>query len=51
MDYPQAHFRLALCYENGIGTEINRDKAIEHYEKASQMNHEEARNNLLKLTK
>lgn len=35
-------YKLGLCYENGIGTKKDLDKAYECYEKAKNLNYEQA---------
>lgn len=39
---PSAGWHLAMCYSSGIGTEANRDKAIEVMRHAAMMNYPEA---------
>ncbi|XP_032781569.2 uncharacterized protein LOC116919661 [Daphnia magna] len=39
-------YNLGLCYEQGIGTIIDKDKAVAHYEEAARKNHPAAQYNL-----
>ena len=44
-------YKLGFCYENGLGTEANLDKAVELYKKAADNKSEEARKALKRLGK
>ncbi|KAI9555836.1 hypothetical protein GHT06_018353 [Daphnia sinensis] len=39
-------YNLGLCYEQGIGTIMDKDKAVAHYEEAARKNHPAAQYNL-----
>ncbi|XP_057367396.1 uncharacterized protein LOC130688429 [Daphnia carinata] len=39
-------YNLGLCYEQGIGTIIDKEKAVAHYEEAARNNHPAAQYNL-----
>jgi hypothetical protein len=41
-----AQFKLGYYYDKGIGTEINKSRALELYEIAAKKNHKMAQNNL-----
>ncbi|GBB89765.1 hypothetical protein RclHR1_16560006 [Rhizophagus clarus] len=45
-EYLNAQFRLAYCYDKGIGIEIDKIKAFELYNIAAEKEHETAQNNL-----
>jgi TPR repeat protein len=44
-------YKLGFCYENGLGTEANLDRAIELYKKAADNNLTEAKEALKRLNK
>ena len=50
-EYLNEMFKLGCCYCNGIGTEINKQKAFELYQKAADLGHEIAQYNLVVYVK
>ncbi|GBC26828.2 kinase-like domain-containing protein [Rhizophagus irregularis DAOM 181602=DAOM 197198] len=45
-EYKDAQFQLGNCYDQGIGTEVNKTKAFEMYKIAAEKEHDIAQNNL-----
>lgn len=42
MGVPSAGWHLAMCYSNGFGTEVNKEKAIEVLRHSALLNYSEA---------
>ncbi|CAB4415336.1 unnamed protein product [Rhizophagus irregularis] len=47
--YPDGITMLAYCYHNGIGTRVNKQKAIELYRQAANLKNSIAQNNLVNM--
>ena len=39
----KAFYQLAICFENGYGTEKNSDRAKFYYQKAAELGHQKAK--------
>ena len=46
---PDAQYNTGLCYELGIGTEVDLKKAVKWYEESAEQGNDDAREALEKL--